>query len=917
MSIVAQLNLLNEVLDSEGFTGKLESDVSSRVAYSTDNSIYQLEPSTIVIPNSAQDVAVLVKANNALVEPFELVARGGGTGTNGQSLTTEIVVDFRRKMNRITSIDSVSKTAIVEPGVVLGELNSELKTHDLMFAPHTSTSSRATIGGMVATDASGKGSLVYGRTNKHILALQAVLFDGSIVRFVQPGYESNLPEVDLAPTSVSAAVNSAIKNADLAALPKIERGFSGYNLGEADGELIDFTKLFCGAEGTLGLVTAVEVSLVPTRSKVQTFVMSFASFQGAVETSVRLRELEPLVIEALDDRTLRLAAGSPSARRLSRHLNLENRALLILEFDASVQNLSSRLSDFSAEVVELSDPELVNSLWKLRADAVGFLAKPSASGASVPFIEDCSVPPASLGHFVKQFTKILDRHGLAYGMFGHADVGCVHVRPVMDLTEEKDVQLVRQLSDEVSQLVGSYGGVLWGEHGRGFRGEYRGISDDLYKSMREIKTAFDPANIFNPRKLYTPLNQETELLRIDSVPLRAETNRVIGSDVFSSAIDCNGNGICHSWAPDDPMCPSYKVTLDPRLSPKGRSDLIRSWQANPSDGLLADELAWSLHQCLSCTACTTQCPVNVDMGELKSRFFQSYDGLGFKHKFRNSVLSSFERIGSKKILRPLINSGRGLAAPTLGLADLPKLKSPPPQLHGLERIDAKTKNISADVVIMLDFFTTYLDPAVLAAAIELLQGLGRKVATTRFIPSAKFDHVKGRRSKFVKAVDRQAELLTNLERLDRPVVGLEPSIVSLFANEYPNVNVEVDRGGVRDFGDYLAIIGVNRSGMGQANLFTHCSQGHQPESGYLDVLNGTGLDVKRHSLTCCGMAGIFGHERENSEMSRSLFTDYWEPIIKQSEGQILAAGYSCRAQMRRFGYEPMHPVELLAKQAIS
>ncbi len=914
MSLVTQLNLLSEVIVEQGFAGKLESEVSSRIAYSTDNSIYQLEPAMIVIPETSADVAALVRANNSLKEPFGLVARGGGTGTNGQSLTTEVVVDFRRSMNRIVSVDAQSRTAIVEPGVVLGELNNELAPSGLMFAPHTSTSSRATIGGMVATDASGKGSLVYGRTNKHVLAIESVLFNGSSVRFTKPGHQSKLPEKDLAPASLVASVGATISNADIGSLPNLERGFSGYNLAEAAGELVDFTKLLCGAEGTLGLVTAIEINLVPIETKSQTFVASFGSFQEAVEASVVLRTLEPRVIEALDERTLKLAATSVSARRLSRNLNLENSALLILEFDAEVTGVQERLSEVVSNVVELDSAELVTELWRLRADAVGFLAKPTSSGAAVAFIEDCSVPPASMGHFVKQFTKLLDRYDLSYGMFGHADVGCIHVRPVLDLRESKDVQLVRTLSNEVSALVSSFGGVLWGEHGRGFRGEYHGISDELHKSMREIKTAFDPSNIFNPRKLYAPFQVDEELLRIDAVPLRGETNKQISEADFSSALDCNGNGICHSWSATDAMCPSYKVTLDPRLSPKGRADLVRSWLADPTDGLLADELASSMHQCLSCTACTTQCPVNVDMGELKSNFFSRYDGLGLRHKLRNRILSDFEQLGSKSAMRPLLNLGKPAGAVALGLVDLPKIKAAPTQLKGLERVNGKTQACTADVIIASDFFTTYLDPSVLAAAIEFLQSAGKQVAVTKFLPSAKFDHVKGRRSKFAKGVVAQSELIQVLQRLDKPVVGLEPSIVSLYSNEYvkadPNFPSEV----VQDLGDYLANERIHVNASGSGSLFRHCSQGHQSRSSYQDLLAGAGVNVDVHALTCCGMAGIFGHEQENAEMSHSLFSQYWQPVIEESTGQLLAEGYSCRTQMRRFGYKPMHPIELLAAQ---
>lgn len=941
------------LLRSEGFRGDVETDAAAGVVYGTDNSIYQLRPVGVVVPTDRDDIELLARLNDQLPDPFALVARGGGTGTNGQSLTDGIVVDTRRRMNRILSIDAEARTALVQPGVVLEELNAELAPLGLMFAPHVSTASRATIGGMVSTDAAGKGSLVHGRTNQHVDTITAVLADGTSWTFAAlaaSDVDSVIGRGDRI-GDLHAQANNAVSELRLDAFPDVPRGFSGYNLADATShQRLDLTKLLCGAEGTLVIITEIRVKLTPLGADPHLAVVAYDSFDDALREANRLKAASPVAIECLDERTISLAAASPAFPRLAALVDpeggggrgWEHRALLLMEFDGPsglerLHTLDPTSTGATAFAIT-ADARDIAAVWKVRADAVGLLGQSVGGRRSVAFVEDCAVPPDRLVEFVAGFREVLDRHGLTYGMFGHADVGCLHVRPALDLYDEQHETLVRTISDEVAELVGRFGGVLWGEHGRGFRGEFLDLDDDTTRRMRAIKTAFDPRNVLNPGKLYAPLDVATPITRIDDVPLRVHRDRSVAEShrgEFESAFACNGNGICHHWGEAEVMCPSFKVTLDPRLSPKGRADLLRAWSADPADDALARDLADSMRQCLSCGACTGRCPVQVDIPEMKSRFLEQHRSATVRSRVRDAAMSRFEALlpaaeRTGRIVAPLQRLAAPMLESAIGLVDLPQLNRGSharrmrdlgvPVVDGSERIDGSALGDST-LVIVVDAFTAFIEPEVLAATIRVLRAVGERPAVSPFVPSGKFDHVKGRRRRFARAVARQRRLIAALARLDVPLVVVEPAVSLLGAHEYRSIDDAFPHEAITPLIDVLAPLldrlpASSRSDRGVAQLFGHCTEVSLAPArmeGYRSMLEAAGYSVSLESTTCCGMAGSFGHEVEHQEMSSALFERWLQrPVDAVSDPEVrCATGSSCRSQAQRFGEELIHPIQVL------
>ncbi|MFY0665730.1 MAG: FAD-binding oxidoreductase [Natronospirillum sp.] len=589
-----------------GFKGELAPDYAMRTVLSTDNSIYQVLPQAVVFPRDAADIQILTRlADQAPFGNIVLSARGGGTGTNGQSLTDGIVVDLSRHMNQILEINVEERWVRVQTGVVKDQLNAALKPHGLFFAPELSTSNRATIGGMINTDASGQGSVAYGKTRDHVLELHTVLGDGTLL------HSQAMSDIDLetycANEDRSGLIHRTVKgvwnqheSAIKAKFPPLNRCLTGYDLAHIRDEegRFNLNNILCGSEGTLGFITEAKLNLLVVPKTSALVNVFYDSFESSLRDAQSLMSQKPTSIETVDDVVLNLAKGDivwhsvkeffPDTAGDIQGINLvEYTAESDAELDAKITAMTAHLNSVQGQpgmpigFTIARGTDAVNKIWGMRKKSVGLLGNASGEARPIPFVEDTAVPPENLADFIMEFRAVLDGNNLKYGMFGHVDCGVLHVRPMLDMKDPDQARQVRVITEQVVALVRKYNGLLWGEHGKGVRSEFSPeFFGDLYPVLQQVKAAFDPRNQFNPGKIATP-NADSALLKIDEVTTRGELDRTIPVQVwdqFSDANYCNGNGACHNWNPDDFMCPSWKATRDRRQTPKGRASLVREWQ---------------------------------------------------------------------------------------------------------------------------------------------------------------------------------------------------------------------------------------------------------------------------------------------------------------------------------------------------
>lgn len=601
-------------LRSQGFKGDLSPDYANRTVLSTDNSIYQVLPQGIIYPKDTADVALLARlSQRAEYQTLVLSPRGGGTGTNGQSLSDGLVVDTSKYMNGILEINAEERWVRVQCGVVKDQLNAAIKPYGLFFAPELSTSNRATIGGMINTDASGQGSCRYGKTRDHVLELKTILLDGS------EWTSSAIDDLQLASYSARDdrvgqvhRLIDEIEREHAAAIaekfPKLNRCLTGYDLAHIRDERGQFNlnNILCGSEGTLGFIVEAKINLLPIPKYSALINVNYRDFNAALRDASQLMKADPTSIETVDSKVLNLAMKDivwhsvaeffpePASGEKIQGINLvEYTAHHEAELNAAVKRFSDQL-DADAQLennVRISysiawGNESVNKIWGMRKKAVGLLGGAAGEARPIPFVEDTAVPPENLADFIVEFRQLLDSHNLAYGMFGHVDAGVLHVRPAIDMKDPVQEKLVRIISDRVAELTHKYNGLLWGEHGKGVRSEYAPkFFGDLYLQLQRIKAGFDPHNQLNPGKIATPA-ADIELLKIDGVVTRGQQDRKIPVQVwegYSEGMHCNGNGLCYNWNPKDAMCPSWKATRERVQSPKGRASLMREWLKQMSE----------------------------------------------------------------------------------------------------------------------------------------------------------------------------------------------------------------------------------------------------------------------------------------------------------------------------------------------
>jgi len=596
-----------EALKKSAFEGDISPDYANRTVLATDNSVYQILPQGVVYPKHQDDLVVLTQLiHSAEFHDITLSPRGGGTGTNGQSLSDGIIVDLSRHMTNIIHINPEEGWVEVETGVVKDQLNAALKPHGLFFAPELSTSNRATLGGMINTDASGQGSCLYGKTRNHVLELETVLTDSSVIKSQRVNNtefdrisQGNTKEAELYRTvdGIYQTHKAAIEET----FPPLNRCLTGYDLAhirEENGEF-NLNNILCGSEGTLGFITKAKLNVLPIPKHVSLVVVKYGNFDSSLRDATELMKAGPTSIETIDSKVLNLAMNdfiwSQVEDFFPDDTSVPVQGINFVEYagenEQDVAEQVKRLTDTLA--VSIHDNQAapigfavakgqsnVNKIWAMRKRAVGLLGNKQGEARPIPFVEDTAVPPESLADFIGEFRAILDSYNLDYGMFGHVDAGVLHVRPALDMKEPEQAKMAWAISDQVASLTQKYNGLLWGEHGKGVRSSYApAFFGDLYLQLQNIKALFDPHNQLNPGKIATP-NAQINLLQIDEVPTRGQEDAIISKEnwtTFEEAVYCNGNGACFNWNFYDAMCPSYKATRKRTHSPKGRASLIREW----------------------------------------------------------------------------------------------------------------------------------------------------------------------------------------------------------------------------------------------------------------------------------------------------------------------------------------------------
>jgi FAD/FMN-containing dehydrogenase/Fe-S oxidoreductase len=994
-------SLVNEYLvaiGKAGFGGDINADRSAQVVFATDNSIYELAPQAVLFPRSINDLSI---ALSLLAQPafrnVKLTARGGGTGTNGQSLSDGVVLDLSRYLNGILDINVDEGWVRVQAGVVKDQLNAALHSFGMFFAPELSTSNRATIGGMINTDASGQGSCLYGKTRDHVLELTSVFSDGTIwtshaLDDLQLAHAKRTPgmvgDVHRCIDRLQRDNASAIETQ----FPKLNRCLTGYDLAHIrDGEgRFNLNSVLCGSEGTLAVVAEAKLRILPIPRHSVLVNVRYENFDACLRDARSLMAFGAASIETVDSKVLALAQEDivwDGVKEFFPSVGGEpTRGVNLVEFvgaaaDEVERPLTRLVATLEAEgglegrlgFTIARGEAAVQRIWQMRKRAVGLLGNMQGDKRPIAFVEDTAVPPENLADYIEEFRAVLDKRGLDYGMFGHVDAGVLHVRPAIDMKAPDQDKLVREITDEVAALTLKYGGLLWGEHGKGVRSEYSPMFfGALYPVIQAVKQVFDPHNQLNPGKIAAPGKQA--LLKIDGVPTRGQDDRKIPHGVravYTDVIDCNGNGACYDWDPDTAMCPSWKATRERRHSPKGRAMLTKEWlrqlAANGSDPLaevkrvrslsswrdvpakllnsafhrrrdadFSHDVKEAMDGCLACKSCVGGCPIKVNVPSFRAKFLELYHSR-YARPPKDWLVAGLERILPLLAAAPrLTNAVLGAPPVTgalrvLGLVDLPLLAGINMRREMAARglgfatpntlASMSTEEKQRSVIVVQDAFTSFYETRLVLDTLDLLSGLGFNPLLSVYQPNGKPLHVHGFLKRFGATARSQAEQLNNCAALGIPLIGIDPSMTLTFRSEYVEALGARAVPKVQLLQEWLA----TRVPSGFANtgnrylLLPHCTERATAQSSLQDwtsIFSSFGLRLDVVASGCCGMAGTYGHETRNVVTSRAIFDMSWRRHIEdaRAEEELLATGYSCRSQAKRFGQVVLrHPIQVLLR----
>ncbi|MEQ1758823.1 MAG: FAD-linked oxidase C-terminal domain-containing protein [Vicinamibacterales bacterium] len=949
---------LRAALESQ-IDGEVRFDAVSRALYSTDASVYELHPLGVVVPRTRDALVQVVRL--CAEHRCSLTMRGGGTSQAGQAIGNGLIVDTSKYLNQVLELDVAARRARVEPGIVLDELNRHLAPHRLRFAPDVSTASRATVGGMMANNSSGARSVVYGKTIDHVIEQDVVLSDGSVTQFralTQPELDRACEGTGLEAQCYRTIRRIAVEQRDEVGrrFPKVLRRVGGYNLDEfvQPDAPFNLAKLMVGSEGTLGVVLSATLNLVPLPNAKAVLVIQFGDLLESLAAAPLILKHSPSAVEVMD-RFILNHTRQNAALHAMRESFIEGDpgALLCVEFYAdSAGDLPPRLAaleadlranDFGYRYHHAADAAGQAKVWSLREAALGLSMAMKDDAKSLSFVEDTAVAPERLRDYIERLLALVRRHDAPAGVYAHASVGCLHVRPVINMKTASGVKTFEAIATEVADLVLEFGGALSGEHGDGLvRSPFmeRMFGPALYESFREIKRTFDPNGIFNPGKIVDapPL---TSNLRYGPTYQTAPLTTHFDFDGYGSmagAVEmCSGLGVCRKTH-DGTMCPSFMATKEETHSTRGRANVLRLAMAGRMSKADLDDhgVYKALDLCLECRACKSECPVGVDVGRFKSEFLAGYwqrHGTSLQARALGNVRSAAVW-GSR--LAPIANwalrssPGRAASRALLGIdarRHLPTFASQTLEQSVHKAGPQDPPRQPPDVILFADTFTNHYDPAIGLAALEVMRAAGMNAGLVSHGCCARPQISKGLLGEATATVSRNTARLYPHAKAGRPIVFCEPSCLSAVREDAPALLRGEDRKRAETVAaasmlfEQCMLASIERlpltNGPRRILLHGHC---HQKSMGLVtpavDLLARVpGATVVNLDAGCCGMAGSFGYTEDHYDVSRAIGERRLFPAVRAASDDdvIVAGGTSCRHQLHDFtGARAVHPAVLLA-----
>jgi FAD/FMN-containing dehydrogenase/Fe-S oxidoreductase len=932
--------------------GELRFDKVSRALYSTDASVYQIEPLGVLIPQSQADVVEAVRICHEFRCPITM--RGGGTSQAGQAIGDGLQIDISKYVNRLVEVNPEERWARVEPGIVLDELNAQLKPHNLRFAPDITTASRATLGGMIANNSSGARSVLYGKTIDHVLELKVALSDGAVAHFGEvdgPELMRKCSGESLEADCYRTVRRLAIQHAEEVdcRYPKIMRRVGGYNLDEfvSPGRPFNMAKMIVGSEGTLGIVLEAKVALVPLPKHKSVLTVEFPTVLDALGATPIILRHKPSAVEVMDKFILDHTSQNPALDLIKKSfLGGDPGGLLCVEFyDDRAEALRPRMEAVEADLRGIAthchyamDLPSQQRIWGVREAALGLSTSMKGDAKSISFVEDTAVAPEKLRDFIDRFLGIIRKHDTVAGIYAHASVGCLHVRPVVNMKTESGVRKFESIANEVSDLVLEFGGSLSAEHGDGLvRSPFmrKMFGPVLYEAFRTIKRTFDPLGILNPGKIVDapPITSNLRFGAGYQTPNPPTWFDYSGYGGMGGAVEmCSGVGACRKKL-EGTMCPSFMATRDEMHSTRGRANVLRLAMAGRlgEAGLGDKGVKQVLDLCLECRACKSECPVGVDMSRFKSEFLADYwkrHGVSLRARALGHVH------GLAQVAAPVAPLANAIAQSALGrwlnerILGIDARRTPPAwATRTLEQSVASAPE--PDVYLFKDTFTNFYHPEVGTAAIALLNSLNLGAALAPNVCCGRPLISQGLLEEARDCAARNVERLLPAARRQLPIVFCEPSCLSSVKEDLPDLL----RGEAKQQALAIAHQCVSleefletrhpgklrlRAGPKRVLLHGHC---HQKSMGLLapaKALLGRipGAEVIDLDAGCCGMAGSFGYAKDHFEVSRLIAERKLLPAARamSSDDVLVAAGVSCRHQVHDLASrEAIHPAVLLSR----